>query len=91
MDVCYISIFYIHHFSLNRNDVAAKQRCVAHNQRQDGARKMLVLFGGDMLKGNNNISNCQEICIVLCKMPSMSSVNYGRGCTAGSVVSMFSK
>ena len=46
-----------------------------------------------MPKGNNNILNCPEICIniVLCKMSSMSSVNYGRGCTAGSVVPMLSK
>ena len=73
-----ISIFYIHHFSLNRTDVShvtAKQRCVTHNQRQDGARKMSVLFWGDMPKVNNNISNCPEICIVLCKMSSMLCVN----------------
>ena len=31
-----------------------------------------------MPKGNNNISNCPEICIAFCKMSSMSSVNYGR-------------
>jgi len=39
MDVCYLFIFYIHHFSLNRTDVAAKQRCATQNQRQDGVRK----------------------------------------------------
>ena len=44
VDACYIFIFYIHHFSLNRTDVAAKQRCVTHNKRQDGVRKMSVLF-----------------------------------------------
>ena len=50
-----------------------------------------VIGGGNMPKGNNSISNCPEICIVLCKMSSMSSVNYGRGFTAGSVVPMLSK
>ena len=39
MDVCYVFIFYIHYFSLNRTDVAAKQRCVTQNQRQDGVKK----------------------------------------------------
>jgi hypothetical protein len=39
MDVCYLFIFYIHHFSFNRTNVAAKQRWVTHNQRQDGVRK----------------------------------------------------
>ena len=42
MDVCYLFIFYIHHFSLNRTDVAAKQRCVT--QRQDGVRKCQCCF-----------------------------------------------
>src|ERR1700728_4188851 len=39
MDVCYLFIFYIHHFSLNRTDVAAKQRFVTQNQWQDEVRK----------------------------------------------------
>ena len=90
--VCLLYIYILYSpFSLNRTDVAAKQRCVTHNKRQDGIGKILMHFWGDKPKGNNNISNCPEICIVFCKMSSMSSVNYGWGCTASYVVPMLSK
>ena len=36
MDVCYLFIFYIHHFSLNRTDVAAKQDVSLKGKMESG-------------------------------------------------------
>ena len=59
---CYLFIFSIHHFSLNRTAVAAKQRCVT--QRQDGVRKFQCCFK-ETCPGVTTIF--QKICIVSCK------------------------
>ena len=43
--VCLLYIYILYSpFSLNRTDVAAKRRCVTHNKRQDGIRKISMLF-----------------------------------------------
>ena len=57
-------IFYICHFSLNRTDVPAEQRCVTQNRKWDGVRKCWHCWK-ETCPGNN-ISNCPEICTVPC-------------------------
>ena len=43
--VCLLYIYILYSpFSFNRTDVAAKQRCVTHNKRQDGIRKISMPF-----------------------------------------------
>ena len=91
MDVCYIFIFYIHHFLLTEQMWQPSKDVSLIIKVKMVSGKCQCFFEETCPKGNNNISNCPEICIVLCKMSSMSSVNYGRGCTASSVVPMLSK